>query len=294
MEVPAGRPETGLVNGTTPFTSATRPKLSQGMFVGTLTVSVVGCVLLAVAIVGGASPSWTWAIFFVIVLVPMLGLVAVLMGWARRRPSGRVAAAVGVALGSLVVGSGVAAYAGLKPCPPLNSDDRGAQSNLTNAATELSAMYQSNGNTFAGVGRLVDTDAPEFAWTRGSVSIKRFNGISFNVCVDGRTCQAAVVANWLAPLSEWVCSWWGKYQLAPPVRGPGRGPNGAVCWMELLIQTSPTPDLEAATGQSTGGTFYSVDPDVTACSAGRPGRLPRAPYGWHSSFPTAGHAAGLN
>lgn len=105
-----------------------------------------------------------------------------------------------------VVGTGVAAYAGLKGCPSL-PNDRQAQSNLTNALTEASAIYQNNGQSFASLPKLVQTDAPEFIWLerRPVAPGAPSNGISYNPCIDGPACQVLVLANWTGA-SKPVCS----------------------------------------------------------------------------------------
>src|ERR1700733_12699297 len=68
-----------------------------------------------------------------------------------------------------------------------SANDRAAQSNLTNALTEASAIYQANAQSFTGTNASVQaqftSQAPEFAWTVGTNAITANNGtgIGFSI-----------------------------------------------------------------------------------------------------------------
>src|SRR3984957_10647063 len=46
-----------------------------------------------------------------------------------------------------------------------SANDRAAQSNLTSALTEASAVYQANNQVYTGISTALLTSAPEFTWT---------------------------------------------------------------------------------------------------------------------------------
>jgi type IV pilus assembly protein PilA len=63
-----------------------------------------------------------------------------------------------------------------------SANDRAAQSNLTNALTEASAVYQNSGQTFSnGVSALFTSSAPEFSWTSGGCGTSPQNCVSYDV-----------------------------------------------------------------------------------------------------------------
>jgi len=63
-----------------------------------------------------------------------------------------------------------------------SANDRAAQSNLTNALTESSAVYQSNNQSFTGLSTaILGSSAPEFAWTQSTCASSTANCVSFAV-----------------------------------------------------------------------------------------------------------------
>jgi len=63
-----------------------------------------------------------------------------------------------------------------------SANDRAAQSNLTNALTESSAVYQANSQSYTGItASTLSGSAPEFSWTTGACTASTANCVSFTV-----------------------------------------------------------------------------------------------------------------
>lgn len=120
------------------------------------------------------------------------------------------------------------------------ANDRAAQSNLTNAFTEASAIYQSNGQSFTNLtpGNF-QASAPEFTW--GSAGSTSQNNVDVEASADGIAVGLAV-----------------------------RSQTGH-CWYLLSIQETPTASTTlnaVAVTPTTAGTFYAESSNTpTSCFA---------------------------
>lgn len=119
-----------------------------------------------------------------------------------------------------------------------SANDRAAQSNLTNALTELKALYQ-NGQTYCpttatcqssltplpltGAGS-VQSSAPEFTWSNGTTNVTAGNKISMQpVDVAGAQDGAGVI---IAAMSK----------------------NNSTCWFAVDLETTPVAAFTDTTG----------------------------------------------
>jgi type IV pilus assembly protein PilA len=139
------------------------------------------------------------------------------------------------------------------------ANDRAAQSNLTNAFTEASAIYQSNGQSFTGLtpGNF-QASAPEFTWTTGGVSSQ--NQVDVLATNDGIGVGLAV-----------------------------RSQTG-YCWYLLNLENTPSSTTLGGTAVkvTTAGTFYGKSKTTeTNCYASD------AATASSSSYSTAGQTANL-
>ncbi|MGD0254898.1 MAG: type II secretion system protein [Acidimicrobiales bacterium] len=147
-----------------------------------------------------------------------------------------------------------------------SANDRAAQSNLTNAVTEASAIYQNNNQSFP-LNAAVATygsSAPEFTWAAAAVSAQ--NNISVDASTDG---QAVIL---------------GDYS------------STKTCWYVLVSPNEPPSSSSLGSGlPGTAGTYYTsfgkktgdiAPPSCNAATA--------AGYGSATWFTTYGAAAGAN
>jgi len=137
-----------------------------------------------------------------------------------------------------------------------SANDRAAQSNITNALTELKALYQ-NGQTYCpatancatgltplpltGAGS-VQSSAPEFTWTNAATNVTAGNNISMDpVDVTGAGDGGGVI---LATLSK----------------------NNSTCWYAVDLEA--TPQTAAFTGGDTLGAQFLAATSATTANAG--------------------------
>lgn len=73
--------------------------------------------------------------------------------------------------------------------------DRSAQSNLTNALQEASAVYQAQGQTYPAAAGPYSAAAPEFTWNVAPGVSANQNTMSFAVSADNQTLGLAVRSN---------------------------------------------------------------------------------------------------
>jgi len=146
-----------------------------------------------------------------------------------------------------------------------SANDRAGQSNLTNAITEASAVYQNNNQQFPNAAASYQSAAPEFTWEYGAVCTK---AISNCISIDASTDQNILV---LADIS-----------------------NNNKCWYAILspfenANTSPVNGVTEA--PATPGTFYDYQTPVPAagCNAQDP---TNAWAHWSSTYGAAAATAG--
>lgn len=137
-----------------------------------------------------------------------------------------------------------------------SANNTAAQSNLTNAVTEVGTVYQSNNQSFTTATAVYKTSAPEFSWTTGSCA-EGTNCVSFDVSSDG---SAIILA---------TASKTGK------------------CWYALY---NPNPGAASEFGEANGGTYY----DTGAVASGSPGTCTAstaaAATSWGTSYASASAA----
>ncbi len=159
---------------------------------------------------------------------------------------------------AVVLAAGVLAGAGR--VQPGGANDRAAQSNLTNALTEVASDLPTHGPTYAfATPGFLDRTAPEFDWIADGPTLgARFQAVGIDRCADGTTCRSFVLAAF--------------------------NRTTRVCWYAV---TADTAAAAAALGLPGPGTFYGSRPHPQTCSAGTPGHPTRPPSGWQVSYSAA-------
>jgi type IV pilus assembly protein PilA len=152
-----------------------------------------------------------------------------------------------------------------------SANDRAAQSNLTNALTEASAVYQSNNQTYSGIQTAVTSSAPEFTWSAGTAcTASQTNCISIapvdvNTANDG---QGVVLATYS---KTGLC--WFTVQLQATPASITTGETGSNVSFISAASTSPGGQTYTPAGGSSGafttaGTYYaSKKLAVASCEA---------------------------
>lgn len=149
------------------------------------------------------------------------------------------------------------------------ANDRAAQSNITNAITEASAVYQSNNQSFSvttgSLTTMLNSSAPEFSWTTGACSSTSTNCISVD---PGNSGQTLIIADF----SKTGYCWYALYS---PSQSASTDFSGA---------TFPTTLNTNTNGE---GTFYakSSSGSQTSCTAST-----AATGTWGDSYANAGTA----
>lgn len=152
-----------------------------------------------------------------------------------------------------------------------SANNTAAQSNLTNAVTEASAVYQSNNQSFTGLTTTtLSSSAPEFSWTTGACTTSVSNCISFTVynaavANDGETLV-------LASDSKTGKCWFAMVEEVTP---GGNSITGAL----QQNSTSTTSD-----SYTTAGTFYGWAPSSSTCQATT---ASATTWNWYASYGSA-------
>jgi len=140
-----------------------------------------------------------------------------------------------------------------------SANNTAAQSNLTNAVTEVSAIYASNNGSFSGTtATTLSSSAPEFSWTSSGCG-EGANCISYQVSTDA----SAIV---LATYSKTGICWYALYN-------PG--------------------DISGASefGETSAGTFYSkMTPASGGSCTATTVTSSTTSSAWGSSYASAGTA----
>jgi type IV pilus assembly protein PilA len=157
-----------------------------------------------------------------------------------------------------------------------SAGDRASQSNLTNALTEVKALYQNNAAYTAGTPAVAMTiatmtaSAPEFSWTANTTC---------GTSTAGNCVSAQVVDSSAAADSQGI-------ELAV------YSAKTTTCWYAVDLESAPTANLtpdagavpfsvtaHAPTGAGTAGVFYGKQTGTTAsadCYADYPSTVPAA------------------
>jgi type IV pilus assembly protein PilA len=163
-----------------------------------------------------------------------------------------------------------------------SANDRAAQSNLTNALTEASAVYQSNNQSYSGIETVLPSSAPEFTWsTAASTLTQGTNQISVS-SVDAATAGDFAGVE-LATYSKTGTCWWVVQLNTTP----------AALATDALGNKFALALTGTATGDETGiaaaGTYYAKKTKATSaqCYAGY-GQVDTSGFKWGTSYASAG------
>ncbi len=173
---------------------------------------------------------------------------------------------LGVA-GALVVVAGLAAvivptFLGVTS----SSRPREAQSNLTNALTDVAASPGAAGASYAGLTVLqLARSYPELAWVDDGtaqpppLSAGYPTRVGVDLCADGPACQAVVLATFFVDL----------------------------CWEGVITRTRAAAlavGVPRAMDGRDGGTFYGNTRGTGPCLAGTSGHVHRPESGWATNY----------
>lgn len=137
------------------------------------------------------------------------------------------------------------------------ANDRAAQSNLTNALTEATAIYQANQQTFTGLTTQdMGSSASEFSWTQGSCTNKTTNCMSYAVYNTATAGDGDTLV--LADYSQTGKCWYAVVNEVTPVSGVSgaltSGPTTA--GTNYSWQTAPSGGCTATDPSATSWTWY--------------------------------------
>jgi len=155
-----------------------------------------------------------------------------------------------------------------------SANDRAAQSNLTNALTEVAATYQNQGQVYdttaadttsaqhsAALVTAMGTSAPEFQWSVAALTSSTTNTIQVDVSTDD---AAVILAAYSAPTKT--------------------------CWYAMTTNADTPFSAFAVTQASSGlssGTWYTYKTGQTTCAASQVYLV----GGWAQSYGTATNAS---
>jgi type IV pilus assembly protein PilA len=163
-----------------------------------------------------------------------------------------------------------------------SANDRAAQSNNTNALTEVKALYQ-NGQAYtvaALPAATLTASAPEFAWTQGAAcAAATVNCISEEpvdvvAAADG---QGVILAN----LSKTGTCWYAMDLEAAPVASFAPDTGGTY---QALSATAGTNAQENSAGAALtqAGVYYSQVTKAATCNATKP--VTAGPWKWGTTY----------
>lgn len=126
-----------------------------------------------------------------------------------------------------------------------SANNTAAQSNLTNAVTEVSAIYASNNGSFTGAtATTLSSSAPEFSWTASNCA-EGANCISFDVSSDG----SAII---LASYSKTGTCWYALYN---PGDNAGTSEFGETSAGTFYAQSTPGSSGSCTASTAATGTW---------------------------------------
>jgi type IV pilus assembly protein PilA len=167
-----------------------------------------------------------------------------------------------------------------------SANDRAAQSNLTNALTEVKALYQ-NSQSYNSTSLPVATlnaSAPEFTWTvNASVPSEGTNTVSeYPVDVVTAADGAGVI---LAAYSKTATCWFAVDLEAAPVASFGTDTNGS---KQFVSGTGAAQQELNSAAMTQAGVYYAKIPNATAaqCNANAPVNASAA-WNWGTSYSNA-------
>ncbi|HEY5251648.1 MAG TPA: prepilin-type N-terminal cleavage/methylation domain-containing protein [Acidimicrobiales bacterium] len=146
-----------------------------------------------------------------------------------------------------------------------SANDRAAQSNLTNALTEVQAQYQATGQSYSGIAVAVSSSAPEYTWTAATsaCTTTTANCISIQPIDVGTAndAQGVVIAN----MSKTGTCWWvAQLQTTPATIASGETTGNFSFIASSTAGTTGFRSYPAVTGSTQvntsvlqAGTYYA-------------------------------------
>jgi type IV pilus assembly protein PilA len=166
-----------------------------------------------------------------------------------------------------------------------SANDRAAQSNNTNALTEVKALYQ-NGQAYtvaALPAATLTASAPEFAWTQGAacaaatVNCISEEPVDVTIAADG---QGVILAN----LSKTGTCWYAMDLEAAPAASFAPDTGGTY---QALSATAGTNAQENSAGAALtqAGVYYSQVTKAATCNSTNP--VTAGPWKWGTTYSNA-------
>ncbi|HTT87592.1 MAG TPA: prepilin-type N-terminal cleavage/methylation domain-containing protein [Acidimicrobiales bacterium] len=176
-----------------------------------------------------------------------------------------------------------------------SANDRSAQSNLTNALTEVKALFQNSQSYNSAAGTLpvatLTASAPEFTWTQGAACTAALgtNCVSeYPVDVQSAADGTGVI---LASLSKTGICWYAvDLEAAPLTTAFGVDTGGSTEFVGGTTTAGSAPQNQkspSAAALSTAGVYYAKK-TTASCNAATPVTETTAAWNWGSSYSAAG------
>jgi prepilin-type N-terminal cleavage/methylation domain-containing protein len=124
-----------------------------------------------------------------------------------------------------------------------SANDRAAQSNLTNAITEMSAIYQSNNQSFSGgasgLTTVASSSAPEFSWTGSACT-----------STSASNCMSATPITSVGNSNDYQGIVLGDYS------------KTGTCWYAMVLEVTPTQFNSSSVSTAVPATQGSSGGDI--------------------------------
>ncbi len=172
-----------------------------------------------------------------------------------------------------------------------SANDRAAQSNLTNALTEIKAMYQGGQTYNSGTlpAASLTSSAPEFSWNQGTSGCTL---TSSTMCLSEYPVDV-VTANdgygvILADRSKTGTCWYVVDLEQPPSSTAFTDTTGSTQFLAGTTAASSAPQTQQVAGLAltTAGVYYSKKTTAT-CSASTPVTIASQSWKWGASYSAA-------
>ena len=175
-----------------------------------------------------------------------------------------------------------------------SANDRAAQSNLTNAVTEIKALYQ-NSQTYVSTSlaqATLNSSAPEFSWVQGAGSCSSSSALNcigeYPVDVQGSADGYGVI---LATRSKSGTCWYvADLETAPSATAftdSGTGATYQFLAGTTAASSAPQTQQIAGVALTTAGLYYAKK-TATSCSASTPVTETTASWKWGTTYSAAG------
>ena len=170
-----------------------------------------------------------------------------------------------------------------------SANDRAAQSNLTNALTEVKALFQ-NSQSYA-TGSLpvatLTSSAPEFSWDQTAAvpsTAKGSNAISeepvdVGAAADG---EGVILASWSKTNTCWYVV---DLETTPQAAFTGGDTGGTYQFLAATSGTNAEENSGGTAALSSAGVYYSQVANAASCNASNP--VTAGPWSWGLSYASA-------